>query len=147
VEEAQKEGTGVNGGGDSLVLTGKEYYVGARVNRERGAGMTDTVNIDPTIIAGVAEELYEIEDGEGYDGWVRVYDQYIYNDRWHHNYWLVLQRAGDHDAYWGLFYQIGLTEYQEDKLPWHGHSRDAVLKLERLYQFTSIEYHPHRTRG
>lgn len=99
---------------------------------------------DPTITAATAEHLCDcVRDGGVCDGWTRI-DGGAPNrtTRWHERYWLVLRdRAGD---LWGLDYGVGLTEYQEDDLPWEGAADDKPLPLVRLTarEVTTTVYEP-----
>lgn len=104
-----------------------------------------------TIRAAAAEELYadgEGEDGDTVDGWTLVgaaQDHKERQSRWHQRYWLVVR---DHeDACWGVSYGLGLTEMQENDLPWEGFydhrpGPDAQLPLTRLYPhaITQVRY-------
>lgn len=97
-----------------------------------------------TIRAAAAEELYadgEGQDGDTIDGWTLVGDAQDHEERqsrWHQRYWLIVR---DHeDACWGLSYGHGLTEDQENDLPWEDIDRDGdrKLPLTRLYPHTFI---------
>lgn len=101
-----------------------------------------------TIATDDAEELYEAINGDdgqllGDEGatagpWTVLGSSQTDQGRWHDRYWLVLaDQAGDT---WGLRYGIGLTENQEDDLPWEDH--DGPLQLTRLYphEVTRVEY-------
>ena len=106
--------------------------------------MTDT---NAKIEASDAQELYEALYGDhGYLGvkavtagpWTLVGSSPTDDGRWHYRYYLVVQ--DEEGSTWGLRYGIGLTEDQEDDLPWE----DAVgsLDLTRLYPYvvTRVEY-------
>lgn len=65
---------------------------------------------------------------------------YVRTSRWHDIYWLVLEDAsGD---LWGVTWESGLTEYQDDIYPWDMLLPDAELKLTPLEQceVTKIVY-------
>lgn len=94
-----------------------------------------------TINASTAAELYA--DGEGNDGneagdWVLVGDvedaPHSRTSRWHEKYWLVVRNAEGET--FGLEYGIGLTEDQEEDLPWEFGDSDRELTLTRLYPHT-----------
>ena len=108
--------------------------------------MTDT---NAKIEASDAQELYEALDGNDeylspgdpvtrVGPWTLVGSSGIDDGRWHYRYYLVVQ--DEEGSTWGLRYGIGLTEDQEDDLPWE----DAVgsLDLTRLYPYvvTRVEY-------
>lgn len=103
-------------------------------------------DLRPTITAAQAAELYADgcgEDGDQAGGWTLVGDieahgHHNRQSRWHDRYWLVVRNA-DGETY-GVEYGIGLTENQEDDLPWPSYSNnvpgDRELKLTRLYPHT-----------
>jgi hypothetical protein len=96
-----------------------------------------------------AQELYwqlhdgngELSDGSITEGpWTLIGSSLDDVGRWHTRYWLIVRdEAGDT---WGLVYGIGLTEHQEDDLPWERRSRSGPLELTRLYprEVTRVEY-------
>ncbi len=92
-----------------------------------------------TILATEAAELYEIGDGESVNGWVRIADEDLGESRWHHNYWLVVQREEDKDAgvFYGISYAHGLTEYQDHEYPWE--NGYVSLPLVRLYRHSIVQ--------
>lgn len=67
------------------------------------------------IPAEVAAELYEATDGMRVGEWTRVADQRVGSGRWTEQHWLVLTRG---DGFFGLSFARGLTESQENELPW-----------------------------
>lgn len=94
-----------------------------------------------TITAAQAVELYA--DGEGESGdtsgnWTLAVDvedaPHSRTSRWHEKYWLVVRNADG--ATYGIEYGVGLTENQEDDLPWARGSDDRELSLTRLYPHT-----------
>lgn len=99
----------------------------------------------PRIRAAAAEELYcdgEGQDGDTADGWTLVgaaQEHKQRHSRWHQRYWLIVR---DHEGNcWGVGYGLGLTECQENDLPWEGPydhrtNADAMLPLTRLYPHT-----------
>lgn len=99
---------------------------------------TDTATAPNAVIdPDHAAELYESLDGptEAPDEpitvgpWTLVDIGEADQGRWHERYHLVLR---DEDGqHWGLRYGIGLTENQEDDLPWE--DADRPLPLVRLY--------------
>jgi hypothetical protein len=99
--------------------------------------------------AATAAELYadgEGADGETAGGWTLVGDieshaHYSRQSRWHDRYWLVARNAEGET--FGLEYGIGLTENQEDDLPWDRVPGDRERQLTRLYPHTvtRVEYH------
>ena len=92
-----------------------------------------------TITAEHAGDLYDSEDGEIVGPWTKVGSQHVRQSRWHNIHWLVVRNAaGEH---WGLLYHIGLTEYQENELPWEEYG-DGPFELTRLYphEVTRVEY-------
>ena len=94
--------------------------------------MTSSPLPTPTIPAEVAAELFEYDDDQEYEGWIRVGVQHIRTSRWEERYWLVV--ADTDGAQWGVEYGEGLTEYQETIYPWDEDWRMASdLPLVRLY--------------
>lgn len=86
-------------------------------------------------------ELYELADGETRYGWTRVGTDdkhYSRQSRWHNRYWLVLR--DDTGDTWGLEYGIGLTEDQENDLPWEGRSKPVPLHRLYPHTVTRVEY-------
>lgn len=100
-----------------------------------------TTEEQPTITAAQAADLYC--DGEGDPGdtagpWTLAVDvedaPHSRTSRWHEKYWLVVRNnAGDT---YGLEYGVGLTEDQEDGLPWDRGAGEWELPLTRLYAHT-----------
>ena len=88
-----------------------------------------TAYIDPEI----AEELHESSNGESVDRWTRVGDIRNSSSRWMERRTLVI-KDGD-GQFWGLGYEVGLTEEQESEYPWRG-TGDEPLALIRLYPHT-----------
>lgn len=70
--------------------------------------------------------------------WVLIGSTHIRTARWEERYWLVLRDADD--VTWGIQYGIGLTECQDDYLPWK--ERTDPLQLTQLYphEVTTVEY-------
>lgn len=105
-----------------------------------------------TISAEHATDLYELLDGDNgiidddpvqddtttMHEWVVLGSAPSRTSRWHERYWLVLRNIDD--EVWGIEYGIGLTENQEDDLPWEDGPDE--LKLTRLYPHvvTTTEY-------
>ena len=98
------------------------------------------------ISAGEAADLYA--DGEGAHGdrvgaWTLV-GQAQGNphrqSRWHQRYWLIVKDERG-DTY-GLDFGFGLTENQDDDLPWDDVPDGTELPLTRLYPHTvtTVEY-------
>jgi hypothetical protein len=95
-------------------------------------------DLRPTITADLAAELYGEgcgRPGETAGPWTLVIDvedaPHNRTSRWHERYWLVVRDAQG-DTY-GIEYGVGLTENQEDDLPWDHVSDDRELKLTRLF--------------
>lgn len=100
-----------------------------------------TTEEQPTITAADAAELYSDMEGRPGDTagpWTLVINTedapHSRTSRWHEKYWLVVSDAEGQT--YGVEYGIGLTENQEDNLPWEDCPRDAVLPLIRLYAHT-----------
>ncbi len=108
-----------------------------------------------TIPAGTAEELYELLNDHGHvdpnvradettsvDGWTLIGSQATGSGRWHADYLLIVR--DDMGATWGLPYGIGLTEEQENELPWREtwQQTDGGCRLVRVYphEVTRVEY-------
>lgn len=90
-----------------------------------------------TIAAGDAEELYEMEDGESLiDGPTRVTEQVRSRGRWHEWRYLVIRDTDD--TLWGIEFGIGLTEYQENEMPWRGSNSVRPVPMVRLYEHTTV---------
>lgn len=111
--------------------------------------------MNKTIPADTAEELYELLDDHGtvdpnviadettsVDGWTLIGSQSRGSGRWHANYTLIVR--DDTGATWGLSYGLGLTEEQEDELPWEQtwQQTDGQIVLERRYphEVTTVQY-------
>lgn len=95
----------------------------------------------PTITALDAASLYSDMEGRPGDTagpWTLVIDTedapHSRTSRWHEKYWLVVR--DEQGETYGLEYGIGLTENQEDSLPWEGVPDDRDLPLTRLYAHT-----------
>jgi hypothetical protein len=92
----------------------------------------------PRIDPPDAADLYESKDGDTIAGWTRIGTQLDRTSRWLDYHYLVL--ANQDGEHYGLSYGTGLTEMQEDELPWE----DSVdrLPLVRLYphQVTTTVY-------
>lgn len=89
----------------------------------------ETAYIDPEL----AEELHESEDGDTVLRWTRVTDIRGEARRWMERHTLVIKDADD--RFWGLDYEVGLTEEQPNEYPWRG-TGDEPLALTRLYPHT-----------
>jgi hypothetical protein len=87
---------------------------------------------------GVIDENPPLDDNNVAHGWVLLGSVPSRQSRWHEKYWMLLRDADD--ALWGLEYGVGLTEDQEDDLPWRDHA--GPLPLVRLYPHTvtTVEY-------
>lgn len=99
--------------------------------------MTDTRTISPED----ASELYELDEPGTVAGpWTFVGRQHIRTHRWFERYCLVVKDASD-DTYWGLVFDEGLTEAQENNLPWEA-SNPKLMPLTRLYphEVRRVEY-------
>jgi hypothetical protein len=93
----------------------------------------DPVNTTAYIDPELAEDLYESDDGDKIAGWTRITDRRDGNRRWMEDHTLII--TDPEGLAWGLHYQVGLTEDQEDELPWRG-TGDEPLALIRLYPHT-----------
>lgn len=95
---------------------------------------------EKTLPPSIAAELYESEDGErdASGAWARIAKQHIRTGRWFEQYYLVVSE--EPDVFWGVDFNEGLTEEQENDLPWQM-GMDAV-PLVRLYprEVISTEY-------
>lgn len=69
----------------------------------------------PTISAEDAAELFETTDGGTHGEWTRVANQRIGSSRWMEQHYLVVTNG---DGFFGVLYELGLTESQENDLPW-----------------------------
>lgn len=101
-----------------------------------------TKTIDPQHAADLYELLdYEhgkvddsrVDETNTVDSWVLYGSTPIRTSRWHERYWLVIADRGSGETY-GIEYGIGLTECQENELPWEG--REEPLPLTRLRPHT-----------
>lgn len=88
---------------------------------------TDDIVTAPTMDADTAAALYELNDGEHHGEWLRLATQLIRTGRWMERYWLVVTNGG---GCFGIRYELGLTEEQENELPWE--ESDEPLKLVQL---------------
>ena len=94
----------------------------------------------PFISADDAAELYA--DGEGVDGdtaggWTLIGQAQEHGhrqSRWHQRYWLIVRDTDG--ALWGADYGLGLTEMQENDIPWEDVPGDRNVHLTRLYPHT-----------
>ena len=86
-----------------------------------------------------AADLYDSDDGELVGPWTRIGEQHVRTSRWMEHYWLVL--SDENGQHWGVPYELGLTESQDNDFPWE--ETDEPLALTRLYphEVTRIEYH------
>lgn len=86
---------------------------------------------------GVIERDFQ-DDTNTLHEWIVLGSVPSRTSRWHERYWMVLENV-DGETY-GLEYGVGLTEDQEDDLPWYGATRP--LPLTRLYPHTvtTVEY-------
>lgn len=104
-----------------------------------------------TIDAEHAADLYELFDDHGVidtdppldedhtaHGWTLLGSTSSRTSRWHERYWMVIRDSNGDD--WGIEYGVGLTENQEDDLPWE-RGRDQI-PLVRLYphKVVRVEY-------
>lgn len=91
----------------------------------------------------VAEELYETED-ETEDGEFHFVTT-VEGDsgRWRQHHTMVLRRVKD-DTFWGISYELGLTENCDSSYPWRGEwsDRPESVVATRLYprEVTTTEY-------
>lgn len=96
-----------------------------------------------------AEALYDALSDNGHEEpighglvvgpWILIGSSATEDGRWHQRFYLIVgDEAGDT---WGLRYGIGLTEEQEDDLPWED-ACGCPLPLVRLYaqEVTRIEW-------
>lgn len=94
--------------------------------------LASTRIVSPKEARALHDMLTHADDGEQYFGWTRLAKQNTDTTRWHAWYRLVLRDpAGD---VWGLAFGEGLTENQEDELPWE--RGEEPVKLVRLYPHT-----------
>jgi hypothetical protein len=91
-----------------------------------------------TIDAATAEILAFTNDDETENGWTRITRQVGYKSRWSQGYTLILRDADG--ATWGLDYEAGATEEQENDYPWLGLSDDEQILLTRMYPHPSVVY-------
>lgn len=98
------------------------------------------------ILGEHAGELYELgEVGATAGPWTYVGRQHIRTRRWSDQYYLVVRDAeGEH---WGLVFDEGLTESQENDLPWDDDGGE--LSLTRLYphEVVRVEYRTTPPKG
>jgi hypothetical protein len=87
---------------------------------------------------GVIDDNPPLDDTSVAHDWLVLGSTLSRISRWHERYWMLLRNADD--EVWGLEYGVGLTEDQEDDLPWE-HAR-GELPLTRLYPYavTTVEY-------
>lgn len=85
-----------------------------------------------------AAEMYDCSNGATAGPWTRVGRQHIRTSRWMEIYYLVV--ADEEGRYWGIRFDEGLTEEQENELPWD--KAETPLPLTRLYphKVTTTEY-------
>lgn len=120
----------------------------ARLTREEPP-LTDTTTATPTITPDEAAELYDelawahdtlvsAETPPTAGPWTLVGSSHKRESRWHNRYWLIVRDQDGAD--WGVEYGIGLTEIQENDLPWD--NARGPLPLTRLYPHTvtNVQY-------
>lgn len=94
-----------------------------------------------TIEADVAAELYDSDDGERSSNgqWARLADQLIRTGRWRESRWLVVSNGG---GIFGIRYENGLTENQDNVWPWDDCDDGEELDLTPLVgvPVTSTKY-------
>lgn len=79
--------------------------------------------------------------------WSYVITQLDRVSRWMNCYWMVLRNEDD-GTFWGVFYQEGRTELQEDQYPWiesRLQKPPGFCELVQLYPrtVTTVEFAPH----
>jgi hypothetical protein len=91
----------------------------------------------PNITKQEAEFLFE--GGELVGEWEYVVQQEGDSHRWHTGWTLVLRHIPTGEL-WGLEYETGLTENQENSYPWDDGRNSAYLpmKLKRLHPHTKV---------
>jgi hypothetical protein len=115
----------------------------------------------PNILAEHASNLYDLLDGDHgtVDDNTPLDDHHVEHDwvvlgsspsrtsRWHEKYWLVLRNAAD--EVYGIEYGVGLTENQEDDLPWDGSLQYLELTPLHRREVMTVTYDntPPRTTG
>lgn len=94
-----------------------------------------------TIAACIAAELYNINVNELARGFTKIKDQFVTTSRWHEHREIIFYHA-EYETFHAIPYRLGLTEYQDDELPWVGVEDYApiacpkVIPRERMY----VEY-------
>lgn len=99
--------------------------------------------IDARHVAELYEEFQDRDDtpeaaadSDLVAGWSVVGSALVRTSRWHERRWLVLCEVATGET-WGVEYGIGLTEDQEDELPWAGVV--GPIGLVRLYEHQVTE--------
>jgi hypothetical protein len=93
-----------------------------------------------TISACDAETLAFANPTVASGPWTYVAEQDNGSGRWSSHHTLVVKH--DEGSYWGLDYEMGLTEYQEHEFPWERVGDDEQLPMVRLFprEVTTTEY-------
>lgn len=93
-----------------------------------------------TISAYDAEMLAHTSPDMSSGPWTYVAEQEEGSSWWSSHHTLVVRH--EDGSYWGLHYEMGLTEYQEHEYPWEGVDEDEQVPLTRLFprEFTTVEY-------
>jgi len=71
----------------------------------------------------LAAELHMRDDGSQVGEWRQVGKQLIRTGRWTEHYWLVVTNG---EGVFGIEYEDGLTEDQENRYPWEEGSGEEV---------------------
>lgn len=91
----------------------------------------------PTITADQADEILDAsygEPGEIVDGFTFIATIEGDQRRWMQGITIVV--SDSEDVFWGLDYDRGLTENQENHYPWQGYGGRTDVELTRLYPHT-----------
>lgn len=84
-----------------------------------------TRTIDPEDLDDLFCNEYFVQIGP----WMMVAQQLVSDHRWYERYWLVLRH--EDGTSWGVKYNEGKSELQENELPWRG--TEEPIRLTRLY--------------
>lgn len=83
--------------------------------------MIEYIKLPASLVEELAEDMYSSEPGEwitSADGvdWRYVAQERQGSRRWMEDWILVIERADD--TFWAIDYSVGLTENQDNEIPW-----------------------------
>jgi hypothetical protein len=87
-----------------------------------------------------AGQLYFLADGDNeseiVNGFQSITTEYLENSRWTGRYRLIIRRVAD-GALFAIDYGLGLTEYQDDDLPWEACGTVAARPVDEVQRMVT----------